>query len=345
MVLLTMNNEGRLGVDLVARVAALARHPGPDGQSGQPPCRNAQLRSEADQLVLVDPAQDPQRRSWYTLFDPQTRAYLLPGSNICGSCAVNVMTCCPAVAGGFTPVQLPPGPRVTCALVPLEQYDDPRTMAILQQIAACTVTSGFMRRPDMSALLNWLRANLPPPRGPAAGSSAGAPGVFGSPPPPPNGLCPRNYPSTTLRCHTMRGLFDLTVCEQCYKEVIELDVRRGVELARRLDQIPAAVGGSGFTCQLYSDRMRRVWKEAVSMGEPMGLEHLRAKVSIPPVPLLPLIEVADKTLRPGNRTKSQRARIPNEDCPAPTTGRLASHRGSNKGAPGCKRHACIHECR
>ncbi|KAH7627826.1 hypothetical protein B0T09DRAFT_359154 [Sordaria sp. MPI-SDFR-AT-0083] len=160
----------------------------------------------------------------------------------------------------------------------LEHYDDPGTMAILQQIAGCAVTSGFMRRPDMSALLNGLRANLPPPRGPGAGTSAGVPGVFGAPPLP-SGLCPRDYPFTSLRCHTMEGLFNFTVCEQCYKEVIEPDVRQGVELARRVDQTPAVMGGPGFTCQLYSDRMRRVWKEAVSMGEPMGLEHLGAKVT------------------------------------------------------------------
>lgn len=90
----------------------------------------------------------------------------------------------------------------------------------------------------------------------------------------------------------MQGLFDFTVCEQCYKEVIEPEVRQGVELARRLDQAPAVVGGPGFTCQLYSERMRRVWKEAVSMGEQMGLEHLRAKVSLLPSLLLSLTAVS-----------------------------------------------------
>ena len=140
----------------------------------------------------------------------------------------------------------------------------------------------------MTALVNWLRANLPPVRGPGVGvgvgvagtfSSQGVPGVFSGPSP--NGLCPRNYPSTTLRCHTMQSLLDFTVCEQCYKEVIEPDVRQGVELARGLDPTPAVVGGPGFTCQLYSDRMRRVWKEAVGMGEgSFGMEHLRAKVSL-----------------------------------------------------------------
>ncbi|KAK3388468.1 hypothetical protein B0T20DRAFT_364634 [Sordaria brevicollis] len=170
---------------------------------------------------------------------------------------------------------------ITCALVPSEYYDDPRTMAILQQIAACAVTSGFMRRPDMSALVNWLRANLPPPRGPGVGgASQGIPGGLGGAPPLPKGLCPRDYPSTTLRCRTMQGLFDFTVCEQCYKEVVEGDFNRGIGLAVRLGGAPAAaVGGAGFTCQLYSERMRRVWKEAVNMDEPMGFEHLRVKVN------------------------------------------------------------------
>ncbi|KAG7293711.1 hypothetical protein NEMBOFW57_003768 [Staphylotrichum longicolle] len=65
-----------------------------------------------------------------------------------------------------------------------------------------------------------------------------------------------------------------TVCEQCYAEVIRPDVSRASELARQFDPNPSLMP-SGFTCQLYSDRMRRIWSEAGSTG---NLEYLRQKV-------------------------------------------------------------------
>jgi hypothetical protein len=72
----------------------------------------------------------------------------------------------------------------------------------------------------------------------------------------------------------MQGLFELMVCEQCYRDVVKPDADRGAELARRFDGNASAIP-SGFTCQLYSDRMRRVWAEAVSTGD---FEQLRQKV-------------------------------------------------------------------
>ncbi|KAK0712866.1 hypothetical protein B0T26DRAFT_601363, partial [Lasiosphaeria miniovina] len=151
-----------------------------------------------------------------------------------------------------------------------DYYDDTRTAQILQQVGGCAVTAAMTRRPDLSQLVNWLRANLPPLRGGNPVST----GVGG--PQQPDGLCPRNYPSTTLKCHTMQGLFDFTVCEQCYGDVIKPDADNGIDLARRFDMTASSVPGPGFTCQLYSDRMRRVWRDAASTGD---MEHLRQKVS------------------------------------------------------------------
>ncbi|KAK3384938.1 hypothetical protein B0H63DRAFT_394871 [Podospora didyma] len=187
---------------------------------------------------------------------------------------LSIQTCCPTVAAGLAPVQ-PAGVRdSSCALVPSEQYDDARTMAILQQVGGCAVTAAWTRRPDLTQLVNWLRANPPPPRGGPSAVPVGAGGGTGGPQPP-AGLCPRNLPFTGLKCHTMQGLFDFTVCEQCFADVIKPDADKGVNLALWVNP-SASVMPAGFTCQLYSERMRRVWSEAASTG---NMEHLRQKVT------------------------------------------------------------------
>jgi hypothetical protein len=265
-VLLTMNQDGRHDITLLARVAGIR------AQEGE--CPNAELTSDQQPLVTA-------RRTWYTILDPQTGARPLPGWTVCASCVLNMQACCPAIAACFAPVQpaaAAPG-EGCCAIVPSDRYDDIRSAETLQNVGACAVVAAMSRRPDMSQLVSWLHANPPQPRG-------GLPSMGGAQPQAPNGLCPRDYPSTTLRCHTMQGIFDFTVCEQCYAEIIKPDADRGVDLARRVDGNASAMP-SGFTCQLYSDRMRHVWNEAASTG---NVEYLGQKVrqqNLPTSPVFP----------------------------------------------------------
>lgn len=91
----------------------------------------------------------------------------------------------------------------------------------------------------------------------------------------PYSLCPRNVSSQILKCHTMREISELTVCGECYAAVIKPDVQKGLDLAKRIDTAPTPYP-RGFTCQLYSDRMRRIWAEAAARGD---IEFLRQKVS------------------------------------------------------------------
>lgn len=119
----------------------------------------------------------------------------------------------------------------------------------------------------MAPLINWLRENPPPTKGAMAPRSWEAPA----------GPCPRNYASSTLKCHVMGDIPDFTVCEQCFADVVKPDLDWGIELARRFGTGARTVS-AGFTCQLYSDRMRHVWNQAVSSG---NLELFRHKVSHP----------------------------------------------------------------
>jgi hypothetical protein len=257
MVLLTMNQNHRHDITLLPCVAGIAVR---DGD-----CSNSQLEREQMPPLVVS-------CMWYTIRDPNTGSMPVPNWTICSCCLVNIQTMCPATANAFAPTTQS-SVNGSCVLIPLSRFDHARTMQVLQYVATSKVMSTMAGRADMSYLVNWLSAN--PPSVPTAAqasstnvqSTSYAQGEGG-------GLCPRNVPSTTLKCYAMQDLFDFTICEKCFAEVIRPDADKGVDLARRFDRRPSVLS-SGFTCQLYSDRMRRVWNEAAATS---NLDHLRQKV-------------------------------------------------------------------
>lgn len=245
LVLMTMNQDRRHDVSLLARVSGITVQ---DGL-----CPNMHLDSENVPPPRVS-------RVWYTIRDPDTDVIPLPGLTVCAHCVVNMQTLCPTISNAWVSTSQTPVDG-SCAFVPSDRFDDQYTNQQLQNVATCVVTSAQAGRTDMSALVNWLRDNPPPVRG-----SAASPPWQG-----PSGPCPQSYPSSTVKCYVMRALSDLTVCEKCFAEVIKPDQDRGVELARRFDSAPSTMP-SGFTCQLYSTRMRQVWAQAASTGDlaPLG---------------------------------------------------------------------------
>lgn len=249
LVLMTMNQQRQHDVSLLPRVSGITVR---DGL-----CPNTHLGSENVPPPRV-------LRVWYTIRDPNTGAIPLPGWTACSHCVVNMQTLCPTISNAWVPTSQVPV-EGSCAFVPSDRFDDPYTSQQLQYAAACVVTSAQAGRTDMSALVSWLRDNPPPSRG----------GSPGRPWQAPSGPCPQNYPSSTVRCYAMRDLFDFTICEKCFAEVIKPDLERGVELARRFDSAPSIMP-SGFTCQLYSARMRQVWAQAASTED---ISFLGQKVS------------------------------------------------------------------
>lgn len=83
--------------------------------------------------------------------------------------------------------------------------------------------------------------------------------------------CPRDEVLLGALWHSLPGLPEFTVCEECYEDIIYPDVKRGSRLAdhvtRTLQFVPSEaelVTGEGNSCQLYSPRMRRVWARSVT---------------------------------------------------------------------------------
>lgn len=132
---LTMNQDGRHDITLIARVAGIC------AQDGD--CPNAQLTSGQQPLATAS-------RTWYKLLDAQMGSQPLPGSVVCPSCVLNIQACCPSIAAASAPVY-PAHPREeSCVMVPSDWYDDPRSGETLQQLGSCAVAAAVTRRPDVS---------------------------------------------------------------------------------------------------------------------------------------------------------------------------------------------------
>ncbi|KAM7192148.1 hypothetical protein V8F20_008983, partial [Naviculisporaceae sp. PSN 640] len=272
-VLLGMPSAGH-DIGLLPRVASLRTTDGMD-------CPNKNLTGEGDALVVTT------KKNWYSVVDPAT-GQPVNGFMLCESCVANVTIILPSLRGGFVPLRPPAGQENiglsgSCALVPSDHYDDARTAEILRQLCVCaggglmfgSLTGGSGG--GIGQFAGWLKGHPPRPRGQTAGAVGQGQG---------NGICPRHthasQPGTLLRGYTLEGFSDLTVCDGCYNELIKPDAEKGVELARQFVVIPGSMSPpavpGGFACQLYSDRMRRVWSDAVLAGEP-GKGVLIGKVS------------------------------------------------------------------
>lgn len=72
--------------------------------------------------------------------------------------------------------------------------------------------------------------------------------------------------------HIMPRIPQFTVCEECYDEVVWPAIDAGSLLAGQFNRTMMVVGSGGISCQLYSPRMRQVFKDAVRRND---LEYLR----------------------------------------------------------------------
>ncbi|KAM0706490.1 hypothetical protein Q7P35_005817 [Cladosporium inversicolor] len=65
--------------------------------------------------------------------------------------------------------------------------------------------------------------------------------------------------------HFNPSMPDFTVCEDCYEEVVEPEARKNSDIALRFNRTVQPVYGEGIgtSCQLYSRRMRKVFRTAI----------------------------------------------------------------------------------
>lgn len=90
--------------------------------------------------------------------------------------------------------------------------------------------------------------------------------------------CQRDRILVDQTWHFPPGLPELTVCEECFDELVYPHIKKGPSIAdkfnRTLQPLHPTLSDKS-TCQLYSARMRRVWERSVEKGD---WEYLKRKV-------------------------------------------------------------------
>ncbi|KAK4229261.1 hypothetical protein QBC38DRAFT_119994 [Podospora fimiseda] len=167
----------------------------------------------------------------------QRKWFILENNKFCGDCAVHMEVIWHELKGTWKEVI----GQGACGLVTTERYDDKSTMETLKHLLSGGV-SGF---------ISYLRENTPVQEG----------------------QCPRNRLSR-FKCHVLASIQEFTVCESCYNEVIKQGNNNSM-LAGQVSGVAQVVPG-GFTCQLYSGRMRQVWLEVCQRND---VEMLRVKAT------------------------------------------------------------------
>ncbi|KAK3327513.1 hypothetical protein B0T19DRAFT_164831 [Cercophora scortea] len=202
----------------------------------------------------------PAARVWYSMMDPYTKRPIST-FNVCRACARTVEVLLPSLAGVFVPLDSPAEPvRGVCELhfAPGRKrfldYFDMLEVAFDQAFRSRTA-------PNVQELANNIR-NISL-----------------------HDECQRNTPCVNRKWHVMQSLPEFTVCEECFDTVVWplLEADEGGEIPRNFfknrQSRPVAA------CQLYSERMREVFRKACYDDdffylEAKVLERLKAEADI-----------------------------------------------------------------
>ncbi|KAJ5433174.1 uncharacterized protein N7458_012330 [Penicillium daleae] len=193
------------------------------------------------------PGRAASEQTWYRIINADTGSYL-PSFHICGSCTRNVRVLMPAHRDTFQ--HCPEVQERACDLV----TSSPRFVKYIDLLddAASRADSDPSRRPDPREFLAYAKRKV----------------VLRD--------CLRDRPVLSS-WHYMPELPELSVCEDCYDEVVWPLAKMHHPLARSFSTSLRYLPGDGpnrcreASCQLYSGRMRARFREAVVKDDFPGL--------------------------------------------------------------------------
>jgi hypothetical protein len=194
-------------------------------------CPNAHLSNDSE-------AKSPSNRLWYTITDPDT-GDLLKQWTIYGDCCSQIVKACGPIGKAFKKVSTTPA-RATYDLVP--KVSSTRSLMCLKELMSCELAAQETGEIDMRPLANFIKrfARVP--------------------------ACPRDVPTTIPRkFYHIPGGSEYTICQDCYLTIIEPEAKEGVALAQEV--LLSTRSMPRMTCQLYSERMRMVWADAVATSD------------------------------------------------------------------------------
>jgi hypothetical protein len=178
---------------------------------------------------------------WYCVLDPETRQPI-PNFDVCRSCVKSLEVILPPLKGFFVPGNLPADSFRTCDM----RFESRRFRGYMDELeTACIRAEEDDRAVDMRkfAKLAKRKASLR--------ECEGDKQLQGEP------------------WHFIPELPEFTVCEECYDEVVLPSIMKGSEVASRFNRSLRFVGrrDEAFSCQLYSPRMRSMFKKATTMDD------------------------------------------------------------------------------
>ena len=198
----------------------------------------------------VCPGKDGAVRTWYRLYDPETRREV-SNFDVCPACVGSLESIFPILRGIFVPAQMTnPFEKRRCDL-----RSDSRRFASYTDLLEETANQSVQHRrpPDMYRFVSLAR-RLASMR-----------------------ECSRDDMIVGEAWHIIPHLPEFSVCEECFEQVVRPHIHKGSLVAgqfnRSLQLLHAGEGGDGGdSCQLYSERMRDVFGEMCRRNDFAGLQ-------------------------------------------------------------------------
>ncbi|KAG6006256.1 hypothetical protein E4U21_007219 [Claviceps maximensis] len=183
-------------------------------------------------------------RSWLTVKDPHTRLPI-DGFSVCHQCARIVELLLPNLTGVFEPLDIRPRTGV-CAL---HFAPDRKQFVVLLDALETTSDKAMSAKkpPDVDELARKLWH-----------LTVGA-------------KCREDTPVIDGYWHTMQFLRDFTVCHECFESVVRPQLGDGNVVARNFYTRPQRLPSA--TCQLYSPRMRDIFRRSCRGNDAKYLEE------------------------------------------------------------------------
>jgi hypothetical protein len=191
----------------------------------------------------------PATRTWYCLIDPKTNS-LVEDMTICSDCVSHIHTMLPALQGIFAPAVNGEKVLATCDLM-LPKHE--RTTKYIDQFLDTAEKAQEKGYRDVSGLVEYIKRWAPVP------------------------VCKKWEKVSGEKAYGLNGVPEWTICEECFMEHVRplYDQIPQPHILRHIThpQIPPA----GFSCQMYSARLRGYFADAVASGAD-DLSVLRQRV-------------------------------------------------------------------
>lgn len=196
------------------------------------------------------PGKEPSNGKWFRIADAESGKQI-SNFDVCSNCIQNLETIFPTLRGAFQHSQSRhPERRRPCDLRS-DSKRFPRYIDLLESIANQAQNS---RGPPNLTAFTQLAQEMAETR-----------------------ECSRDDMLLNQHWHTHPAIPELTVCEECYRDVIRPAKKSGVSaLASGFASAPEPVAAPhrAVSCQLYSPRLRAVFAEACRRNDALGLRTL-----------------------------------------------------------------------